>query len=137
MRAGRAKRRPSNSLRTRRSRYRVNPAVSSATVSTVYQRNRLKPERRDISLAFYLLQRPRIAAEAGGLDFGRNSSQVTHGKRKPQRPRCACRACAERGARHGKGVGANPPRLEGGLLVRQRVGRLLVPPGADRGFKFN
>src|SRR6266571_337110 len=77
MRAGRAKRRPSNSSRTRKSRYRVNPAVSNATVSTAYQRNRLKLERRDIGVPFYVLQRRSIAAEIGGLDFGRNSSHVT------------------------------------------------------------
>src|SRR5712691_11050320 len=122
MRAGTAKRRPSNSSRTRKSRYRVNPAVSNPTVSTAYQRNRLKRKRRNISALFYLLQRLPIAAETGGLDFGRNSLRVTHGKRKPQRPRCPCRASAAGGACHGQGLGANPPRLESGLLVRQPVG---------------
>src|SRR5688500_13178028 len=75
MRAGSAKRRPSNSLRTRISRYSVKPAASNVPARNAYQRNLRKEERRAIGgillsgalpplchKSFYVLPSPTVSA---------------------------------------------------------------------------
>src|SRR6266545_745666 len=75
MRAGSAKRRPSNSLRTRKSRYSVNPAMSRATVRRAKRRVRQNFARSNIR---------RILLCYGALAGYRDG--VKQGKR---RPRCS------------------------------------------------
>src|SRR6266568_1452061 len=75
MRAGSAKRRPSNSLRTRKSRYSVNPAMSRASVRTAKRRVRQNFARSNIR---------RILLCYGALAGYRDG--VKQGKR---RPRCS------------------------------------------------
>src|SRR5262245_24327235 len=59
MRAGSAKRLPSNSLRTRKSRYSVNPAVARSTASSANLMKRQSFLRRAMR-AFYLVDSGRI-----------------------------------------------------------------------------
>ena len=61
MRAGSAKRRPSNSLLTRKSRYSVNPAAARTTTRNANRRNRQNLPRRATG-AFYLAPPPSLNA---------------------------------------------------------------------------
>src|ERR687896_257345 len=70
MRAGSAKRRPSNSLRTRRSRYSVKPAVARTIPSSAKRRNLHSFERRSIAsiLPVQFGQNPYAMLTIRGID---------------------------------------------------------------------
>src|SRR6266704_1700645 len=78
MRAGSAKRRPSNSLRTRKSRYSVNPAMSRAAVRKAKRRYRQNLGWRNIGRILLCCGAlPLIAASLSRRNPARGDAQVS------------------------------------------------------------
>src|SRR6266545_7137256 len=78
IRAGSAKRRPSNSLRTRKSRYSVNPAMNRAAVRKAKRRYRQNLGWRNIGRILLCCGgSPLIAASRSGRNPARRDAQVS------------------------------------------------------------